>query len=219
MVCTLDAKICPDGSAVGRTGPNCEFAQCPNPPPTPTPDPTGRSCTGPSDTSCGAGFECISRCGPPVARDYDPHPGYYCQPKGYVQMCPICLALNTLIDTPRGPVSVQDVQVGMPVWTVDKTGDRTIGVVEKVSKTKVPSTHKVVHLILSDGRELFASPGHLSVAGHKVGELAVGDLYDGATVASANLVPYTEKFTYDILPTGETGFYYANGTLLGSTLR
>jgi hypothetical protein len=28
--CTLEAKICPDGSAVGRTGPNCEFAQCPN---------------------------------------------------------------------------------------------------------------------------------------------------------------------------------------------
>ena len=27
--CTLDAKICPDGSAVGRIGPNCEFAACP----------------------------------------------------------------------------------------------------------------------------------------------------------------------------------------------
>ncbi|MBN1385764.1 hypothetical protein JW968_02175 [Candidatus Woesearchaeota archaeon] len=27
-VCTADAKICPDGTAVGRTGPNCEFAPC-----------------------------------------------------------------------------------------------------------------------------------------------------------------------------------------------
>ena len=27
--CTLDAKMCPDGSAVGRSGPNCEFAPCP----------------------------------------------------------------------------------------------------------------------------------------------------------------------------------------------
>lgn len=26
--CTQDAKICPDGSSVGRTGPNCEFAPC-----------------------------------------------------------------------------------------------------------------------------------------------------------------------------------------------
>ena len=28
--CTLEAKICPDGSSVGRTGPNCEFAACPS---------------------------------------------------------------------------------------------------------------------------------------------------------------------------------------------
>lgn len=28
--CTMEAKLCPDGSAVGRTGPNCEFAACPN---------------------------------------------------------------------------------------------------------------------------------------------------------------------------------------------
>lgn len=27
--CTQEAKQCPDGSYVGRTGPNCEFAECP----------------------------------------------------------------------------------------------------------------------------------------------------------------------------------------------
>ena len=27
--CTMEAKLCPDGSAVGRTGPQCEFAACP----------------------------------------------------------------------------------------------------------------------------------------------------------------------------------------------
>ena len=26
--CTLEAKICPDGTSVGRTGPNCSFAAC-----------------------------------------------------------------------------------------------------------------------------------------------------------------------------------------------
>lgn len=31
--CTLEAKMCPDGSAVGRTGPNCEFSACPSPNP------------------------------------------------------------------------------------------------------------------------------------------------------------------------------------------
>lgn len=29
--CTTEAKLCPDGSAVGRSGPNCEFAECPLP--------------------------------------------------------------------------------------------------------------------------------------------------------------------------------------------
>jgi hypothetical protein len=28
-VCTMEAKLCPDGSYVGRTGPKCEFAPCP----------------------------------------------------------------------------------------------------------------------------------------------------------------------------------------------
>jgi hypothetical protein len=29
VACTMDAKQCPDGSYVSRTGPNCEFAPCP----------------------------------------------------------------------------------------------------------------------------------------------------------------------------------------------
>lgn len=29
VVCTMDAMQCPDGSYVGRKGPNCEFSPCP----------------------------------------------------------------------------------------------------------------------------------------------------------------------------------------------
>ena len=29
VICTEDAKMCPDGSYVGRQGPRCEFAPCP----------------------------------------------------------------------------------------------------------------------------------------------------------------------------------------------
>jgi hypothetical protein len=28
-MCRMDAKLCPDGTSVGRNGPNCEFAACP----------------------------------------------------------------------------------------------------------------------------------------------------------------------------------------------
>jgi hypothetical protein len=31
VACTMDAKVCPDGTAVGRVGPQCEFAPCPEP--------------------------------------------------------------------------------------------------------------------------------------------------------------------------------------------
>lgn len=29
VACTEEAKLCPDGSGVGREGPNCEFPDCP----------------------------------------------------------------------------------------------------------------------------------------------------------------------------------------------
>jgi hypothetical protein len=29
VMCTMEAKECPDGSYVGRSGPTCEFAKCP----------------------------------------------------------------------------------------------------------------------------------------------------------------------------------------------
>lgn len=31
VACTQEAKLCPNGTSVGRTGPNCEFAPCPTP--------------------------------------------------------------------------------------------------------------------------------------------------------------------------------------------
>lgn len=29
VFCTMEAKLCPDGSYVGRSGPKCEFTPCP----------------------------------------------------------------------------------------------------------------------------------------------------------------------------------------------
>lgn len=62
VVCDAMAKLCPDGSAVGRTGPNCEFATCP--------------------TAINSGVKGIVVLGPtcPVER-IPPDPA--CAPKGY----------------------------------------------------------------------------------------------------------------------------------------
>ena len=77
----------------------------------------------------------------------------------------------------------------------------------------------MIHLIFSDGRELWASPGHPTVDGRTLGDLRENDLYDRAVIKSADAVPYGDTRTFDLLPAGETGFYWANGVLLASTLK
>ena len=133
-------------------------------------------------------------------------------------ICPICLSGETQIDTPNGEMNVKELKIGMPIFSLDKTGNRIETTIIRVSKTKVPSTHKVVHLILSDGRTLLASPGHPLSDGHLLGEIKVGDEVDHALVVKADLIPYTKPFTYDVLPAGENGLYWANGILVKSTL-
>ncbi|MEK7112334.1 MAG: hypothetical protein AAB875_03315, partial [Patescibacteria group bacterium] len=53
--CTQDAKVCPDGTSVGRTGPNCEFAPCPTPPLTPEPTPEASPSETPNETPTATG--------------------------------------------------------------------------------------------------------------------------------------------------------------------
>jgi len=79
--------------------------------------------------------------------------------------------------------------------------------------------HVMVHLILKDGRELYASPGHPTTDGRTLGQLKVGDSLDGSVVMVAQLVPYNQSYTYDLLPAGDTGFYWADGILIASTLK
>lgn len=223
VFCTMEAKQCPDGkSYVGRTGPNCEFAACPSPSPEPTPVPVPSDCSGPGDTSCPKGYTCIQRCGPPVVRENDPPPGYYCETNAIAsqpRMCPICLASNTDISTPNGFVNVKDVKTGMTVWSMDKNGKRVMSAVIRVSHTAVPSSHLVVHLVFADGREVWVSALHPTATGATVQDLRVSDSYDGSRLVTVESIPYWDRATYDLLPDSETGFYWANGVLLGSTLK
>jgi hypothetical protein len=139
-------------------------------------------------------------------------------PNSFVN-CPICLARGTRIATPSGDVTVEDLKLGDLVWTTDATGARVAAPLVETGTTPVPSTHRVVHLVLADGRMVNVSRGHPTADGRRVGDLAPGDLYDGAIVTNAELVPYAGGATFDVLPAGATGMYWANGVLLGSTLR
>lgn len=76
IACTADAKICPDGSAVGRTGPNCEFAQCPEEenPTTVVCSPESKqaeACTMQYDPVCGLRqVQCVTSPCPPIPETF-----------------------------------------------------------------------------------------------------------------------------------------------------
>lgn len=133
--------------------------------------------------------------------------------------CPICLARGTRIATPSGDAAVEDLRVGDVVWTGDERGGRIAAPLLAVGSTPVPPTHEVVRLLLDDGRGVLVSPGHPTADGRRIGELRAGDALDGARVVSADRERYDAGFTFDVLPAGTTGTYWANGVLLGSTLR
>jgi hypothetical protein len=132
--------------------------------------------------------------------------------------CPICLAAATLIATPNGPVRVTDIRTGMLVWTAAADGTKLAVRVLAIGSLEVPAGHMMVRLVLTDGREVLASPGHPTADGRLLGGLSVGDAIDGSTVKQWELTPYAGDRTYDLLPAGRTGTYWANGIQLSSTL-
>ena len=136
---------------------------------------------------------------------------------GHRPICPICLIEGTLIATPGGEIPVQDLRPGMPVWTFDAGGRTIRGVVLRVGSMAAPMGHEVVRVSLADGRTFVASPGHPTVDGRDVGALVVGSRYAGSAVVRTTIIPYT-GFTWDLLPSGPTGRYLANGVPLDSSL-
>jgi hypothetical protein len=132
--------------------------------------------------------------------------------------CPICLARGTRIATPGGGVAVEDVRVGMEVWSIDGAGRRVVANVIDVGQTRVPASHKVVRLVLDDGRTVRASPGHPLADGRLLGSMGAGDRVDGAAVVRATLEPYEGGATFDLLTDSPTHAYFADGIPLGSTL-
>ena len=133
--------------------------------------------------------------------------------------CPICLSENTVIDTPNGPVNVKELRIGMAVFTQDSSGHKQTGIILKTGRTLAPLGHIMVHVVLSDKRELYVSQNHPTSDGRLFGDLLVGDTLDSSKIKTVEHVPYNGTYTYDILPSGQTGFYWANGILVASTLK
>jgi hypothetical protein len=189
-------------AAYGFTPTGYEPMLCPsNAPPPPKSTSASPSCSAAAPPSCTGPGQVWS--GPPA-----------CQCKTFV-----CLSAGTLIDTPNGAIAVENLKVGDAVWTQDSNGLRVASTILKTSKVPVPQGHIFVHVVLQTGRELWASPGHPTADGRFIGDLVVGDYLNGTLITKIENLASNQPYTYDLLPAGDTGYYWANGILIGSTLK
>jgi len=123
------------------------------------------------------------------------------------------------IATPTGAVSISALEVGTEIWTQDRSGRRVAGSVLRISRVPVPSTHVVTSVTLADGRTVTASPEHPMTDGRALRLLEVADTYDGSQVVKTIQRTYGDVATFDVLPSGETGIYWADDVPLLSTLQ
>ncbi len=160
------------------------------------------SCRGKSgkELSCPKGTECSGL------------PAYGCFPPGCP--VPICCSYNTRIKTTGLEKNIADIKERDLVISDENKPVRVI----KVSKIEVKN-HQVLKITLNDATVLELSPGHPTSDGRLVKDLMVGDKIDNRIVIEIKLIPYKYKYTYDILPDSKSGNYYANGVLIGSTLK
>jgi hypothetical protein len=227
IVCTAPFVAC-DGACVNTDNDILNCGSCGNTCAGAHPYCAGGSCvTAPcSGAACGGSMWCCgtSCCAPgelccDVPGPIDRGPQCTTPVGGTCPMgCPLCVCASpdTPIATPSGERRIADLGVGDLVYSADDGMLRAVPIAA-VHQTPV-SDHRVVRVELETGRVLEISPGHPTADGRWFGDLRPGDRLDGVLVVSAELVPYVHAFTYDILPSSDTGTYVAGGALIGSTL-
>jgi hypothetical protein len=196
-------KPAPQQPPTGSAPPDAAVTQCEGPAPSPD-------------------HKCVQDCGPPVVRETDPPPAWHWLSPDEVKNreqfgCPRCLPPDTLIATPTGDRPISSLTPGARVFTVDEAGRRVEATIIYVNATPISGVHHVVRVTLADGRVVTGSPGHPDGAGRPLGALHVGELVDGSAVISAEVVPFAGDKTWDLLPSGNTGLYVADGVVLRST--
>jgi hypothetical protein len=79
---------------------------------------------------------------------------------------------------------------GMLVWSLDSNTHKIAVPVLRTSAIPVSPGHRMIHLMLKDGRQLWASPGHPTSDGRTVIQLEKDAIYDGGAVELKESVAY-----------------------------
>lgn len=197
------------------------------PPGDPSTKPPAEQVDTTNDAKCstprpGPTHECIQDCGPPAARPEDPPPGWSWLTAEEAASrrqygCPICLPEATRIATPLGDRPVTELRVGDPIYTLDADGRRIEARVLHAGSTPITGEHTMVRITLADGRVVAASAGHPDLQGRELGELSRDAVLSGSTIVALDSIPYDGARTHDVLPSGPTGAYWADGVVLRSS--
>lgn len=130
---------------------------------------------------------------------------------------PTCLPSTALILTITGQKVIRDIVVGDLLYTFEQNR-KTVVKVKEIVRRKVAKNHKMLNISLLDGRSLRVSPGHPNALGFDLAIFRSGDILDGSPINRSEIEAYNDDYTYDILPEGNSGTYWANDILIGSTL-
>jgi hypothetical protein len=107
--------------------------------------------------------------------------------------------------------------VGDLVYSLEEGKAVSVPIARTV-RVPAPPGHRMLELVLDNGRVLHVSEGHPTADGRPLVELGPGDALGPALIRSSEPRPYHDAYTYDILPDSASGAYWAAGALLGSTL-
>jgi hypothetical protein len=129
----------------------------------------------------------------------------------------VCAAPNTPIATPSGERAISELKVGDLVYSVHHGQLKAVPII-LTNRVPVTGFHAMVEVRLNTGSVLSISPSHPTADGRTFADLVTGDRLDDIALAAVRRVPYTEAYTYDILPDSDSGAYFAGGALIGTTL-
>jgi len=128
----------------------------------------------------------------------------------------VCASPDTQIATPTGERSIADIRVSDWVYSVDGNSVRAVRVARVIRRPV--HNHHVIRVTTAEGQVLQISAPHPTADGRTFGDLRSSDLLDGQRLQSVEVIDYVHQYTYDILPDSDTGFYFASGMLIGSTI-
>jgi hypothetical protein len=114
-------------------------------------------------------------------------------------------------------VPIHTIQQGDVIYSVD--GSAIVPAVVVQTNRVAVSNHVMVRAELEGGATVSMSPRHPTAEGRRFRDLGVGDSLGELRIVGIDVVPYPHAFTYDILPATKSGAYFADGALVGSTLK